>query len=103
MNDEKIPLTPLGNRILVKRIKAEEMPNRRIDLVIVPDSAKKIDDIALVVALGTGKKNDKGDTIPFDIKIGDKILIERYRGSEIEIEGKKYLMLNMEDIVGVFE
>jgi chaperonin GroES len=96
----KTVLTPLGNRILAKRI---ESGDKTVGGILMPDSAKKQEDIAIVVALGTGKKNDKGDAIAFDVKVGDKILMERYRGSEIELEGKKYLMLNMDDIIGVFE
>lgn len=96
----KTKLKPLGNRVLVKRLEAEEKMKGGI---ILPDSAKKKQETASVVAIGTGKKDKKGALIPFPVKIGDKILMEKYSGQEVTIDGEDYVILRSDDIIAIVE
>lgn len=93
-------LKPLGNRVLVKRLEAEEKVKGGI---ILPDTAKKKQETAQVVAIGTGKKDKKGESIPFPVKIGDKILMDKYSGQEVTIEDEEFMILRSDDIIAIVE
>ncbi len=75
-------LQPIGNRVLVKRLEAEETLKGGI---ILPDTAKKKQEQAKVIAIGTGKKDKQGNLIPFSVKVGDIILMEKYSGQEVTV------------------
>lgn len=89
---------PLHDRVLVRRIEAEEKTRGGI---IIPDTAKEKPQEGEVVALGTGKVDEKGNRIEFSVKKGDKVLISKYGGTEIKIEGENYLILREDDILGI--
>ena|ERR1700722_20669838 len=93
-------LKPLGNRVLAKRLEAEEKMKGGI---ILPDTAKKKQETATVIAIGTGKKDKSGNLIPFPVKVGDKILMDKYSGSEVTLDGEEYMILNADDIIAVLE
>ena len=93
-------IRPLGDRILVKRIKEEEKTKGGI---IIPDTAKEKPQEGKVVAVGKGKKTDEGKVIALDVKAGDRILFGKYSGSEIKLEGEEHLILREDDILGVLE
>ncbi|NGX60868.1 MAG: 10 kDa chaperonin [Chlamydiae bacterium] len=93
-------LKPLGNRVLVKRLEAEDQAKGGI---ILPDSAKKKQETAKVVAIGTGKKDKKGDLLPFPVALGDKILMEKYSGQEVSLDGEEYVILRADDIIAIVE
>ncbi len=93
-------IRPLGDRILVKRIKEEEKTKGGI---IIPDTAKEKPQEGKVVAVGRGKKTDEGKLIALDVKAGDKVLFGKYSGSEVKIDGEEHLILREEDILGVLE
>ncbi len=93
-------IRPLGDRILLKRIKEEEKTKGGI---IIPDTAKEKPQEGKVVAVGRGKKTDEGKVIPLDVKAGDKVLFGKYSGSEVKIDGEEHLILREEDILGVLE
>jgi chaperonin GroES len=94
-------IRPLGDRILVKRIKEEEKTKGGI---IIPDTAKEKPQEGKVVAVGKGKTNEKdGKLIPLEVKAGDKILFGKYSGSEIKLEGEEHLILREDDILGIIE
>ena len=93
-------IRPLGDRILVKRIKEEEKTKGGI---IIPDTAKEKPQEGKVIAVGRGKKTDEGKVIALDVKAGDKILFGKYSGSEIKLEGEEHLILREDDILGVIE
>ena len=88
---------PLGDKVLVKVLEAEEKTKGGI---VLPDTAKEKPQEAEVVAVGKGKVQD-GKTIAPEVKIGDKILFGRYSGTELTVEGEEYLMLKEEDIVAI--
>jgi len=93
-------IRPLGDRILVKRIKEEEKTKGGI---IIPDTAKEKPQEGKIVAVGKGKKTEEGNVIPLEVKAGDRILFGKYSGSEIKIEGEDLLIMREDDILGVLE
>ncbi len=91
-------ITPLGTRVLVKRIELEEQKSD--GGIFIPDSAKEKPQEAEVVALGTGK-NDEGEIIEFSVKVGDKVLISKYGGTEVKVGGDECVLVNESDILGI--
>jgi chaperonin GroES len=92
-------IRPLGDRVLVRRIKEEEKTKGGI---IIPDTAKEKPQEGKVIAVGKGKRED-GKVLPLEVKAGDKILFGKYSGSEIKIDGEEHLILREDDILGVIE
>jgi chaperonin GroES len=80
---------PLRDRVLVKRVEAQE---QRIGGIIIPDTAKEKPQEAEVIAVGTGRVNDEGKTIAPDVKVGDHVLVGKYSGTEIKLDGEEYLI-----------
>ena len=93
-----LKIKPLGDRILVEPIEEKEEKKGGI---IIPDSAKEKPQESKVVALGTGKTDDDGKKIPFEVKKGDTVLTSKYGGTEIKIDGVEYKILNQDDILAV--
>ncbi len=93
-------MRPLRDRVLVERIEEQE---QRIGGIIVPDTAKEKPQQGRVVAAGKGRVNDKGEVFPLDVKPGDTVLFGKYAGTEVKIDGKEYLILREEEILGVTE
>lgn len=93
-------IRPLGDRILVKRIKEEEKTKGGI---IIPDTAKEKPQEGKVVAVGKGKMSDEGKLLVPDVKAGDRILFGKYAGSEVKLDGEEHLILREDDILGVLE
>ncbi|MFA6916751.1 MAG: co-chaperone GroES [Parachlamydiales bacterium] len=95
----KTKLQPLGNRVLVKRLEKEES----VGGILLPDSAKKKQEQAEVVAVGKGKLDKNGQLIPMPVKIGDIILLEKYSGQEINLDDVEYVILRADDIIAIIE
>jgi chaperonin GroES len=93
-------LRPLGDRIVVKPLDAEEKTKSGI---IIPDSAKEKPQEAQVVAVGPGKVGDDGKRTPIDVKKGDKVIYSKYGGTEFKMDGEELLILQEDDILGVIE
>jgi len=93
-------LRPLGDRILVKRVKEEE---RTKGGIIIPDTAKEKPQEGKIVAVGKGKYDDTGKLIPIEVKAGDKILFGKYSGSEFKLESEDLLILREDDILGIID
>ncbi len=93
-------IRPLGDRILVKRIKEEDKSRGGI---IIPDTAKEKPQEGKVVAVGKGKTMETGKMLAPDVKAGDRILFGKYSGSEIRLEDEEHLILREDDILGVLE
>ena len=93
-------IKPLGDRILVEAVEEKETKKGGI---IIPDTAKEKPMESIVIALGTGKTDDNGKRIPFEVKKGDRILCSKYGGTEIKIDGKEYKILSSDDILAVLE
>jgi chaperonin GroES len=91
-------LTPLQDRILVQRVEEEEKTKGGI---IIPDTAKEKPAEGKIVAVGKGKVDEKGKTIPMEVKKGDRVLFGKYSGTEIKIEGEEYLIMREDDVLGI--
>ena len=90
-------IKPIGDRVLVKQLEAETM----VGGIVLPDSAKEKPQEAEVIALGTGKLDDHGKTLPFHVKVGDRVIISRYGGTEVKVGTEKYQIVSESDILGV--
>jgi chaperonin GroES len=95
-------VSPIGDRILVEPVEEKENKGKKGG-IIIPDTAKEKPMESTVVALGTGKTGDNGKKIPFDVKKGDRVLVTKYGGTEIKLDGKEYKILNSDDILAVIE
>ena len=95
-----LKIQPLGDRILVEPAEEAEVKKGGI---IIPDSAKEKPQESKVVALGTGKTDDNGKKIPFEVKKGDTVLTSKYGGTEIKIDGVEYKILNSDDILAIIK
>ena len=89
---------PLGDRVLVELVEEKETKKGGI---IIPDSAKEKPTEGLVKALGTGKLDDDGKKIAFEVKIGDRVLVSKYGGSDIKIDGKEYKIFSSDDLIAI--
>ena len=91
-------LTPLHDRIVVKRVAESETTKGGI---IIPDTAKDKPQEGKVIAVGKGKSNDEGKVFPLDVKAGDRILFGKYAGTEIKIDGEEFLIMREEEVLGI--
>ncbi len=91
---------PLGDRVLVQPKKESEMSKGGI---IIPDTAKEKPQEGKVIAVGTGKRDEAGKLLPFNVKAGDRVLMPKYGGTEIKLDDQEYMIIREEDILGVLE
>ena len=89
---------PLHDRVVVKRIDAEE---KTAGGIIIPDTAKEKPQQGEVVAVGPGGRDETGKLIPIDVEVGDRVLFGKYSGTEVKIDGVEYLIMKESDIMGV--
>ena len=89
---------PLHDRVVVKRIEAEE---KSAGGIIIPDTAKEKPQQGEVIAVGPGGRDETGKLIPIDVKTGDRVLFAKWSGTEVEIDGVEYLIMKESDIMGV--
>ena len=93
---------PVGDRILVASVEEKENKGKKGG-IIIPDTAKEKPMESVVMALGTGKTDDNGRKVPFEVRKGDRVLVSRYGGTEIKLDGKEFKILNGDDILAVIE
>jgi len=89
---------PLRDRVLVRRIEEEE---QKVGGIIIPDTAKEKPQQAEVVAVGSGRMLDSGEVVPLVVKAGDKVLIGKWSGTEVNIDDEEYLILKEDEVLGV--
>ena len=89
---------PLRDRVLVRRLEEEE---QKVGGIIVPDTAKEKPQQAEVVAVGSGKVLENGKTVPLTVKAGDKVLLGKWSGTDVKIDGEEYLILKEDEILGI--
>jgi chaperonin GroES len=94
----KLKFRPLHDRVVVKRIDAEEKTKGGI---IIPDTAKEKPQEGEIVAVGPGGRDESGKLIPIDLKSGDRVLFGKWSGTEVKIEGEELLIMKESDIMGV--
>ena len=93
-------IRPLQDRILVKRVEAEE---KTAGGIIIPDNAKEKPVEGEVLAIGNGRLLDNGERYKPDVKVGDRVLFSKYSGSEVKVHGAEHLILREDDILGVLD
>ncbi|MFL5135256.1 MAG: co-chaperone GroES [Microvirga sp.] len=91
---------PLHDRIVVKRIDAEE---KTAGGIIIPDTAKEKPQQGEVIAVGPGARNEQGQLVPLDVQVGDTVLFGKWSGTEVKIDGEDLLIMKESDIMGVLE
>jgi chaperonin GroES len=89
---------PLRDRVLVRRLEESE---EKVGGIIIPDTAKEKPQQAEVVAVGSGRILENGTTVPLDVKAGDKVLLGKWSGTDVKIDGGEYLILKEDEILGV--
>jgi chaperonin GroES len=92
-------IQPLGDRVMVEPAKEENEVKK--GGIIIPDSAKEKPTQGKVIAVGTGKLDEKGNKIAFNVKVGDTVLMPKYGGTEVKIDEKEYQIMREEDILGI--
>ncbi|MEO0198387.1 MAG: co-chaperone GroES [candidate division WOR-3 bacterium] len=93
-------LRPLADRVVIKRIEEEEV---RKGGIIIPDTAKEKPQKGEVVAVGPGRLDEKGNRIPMEVKVGDKVLFSKYAGTEVKIGDEEFLVMREDDILCIIE
>jgi len=93
-------LKPLGDRVIVKPAEAEEQTKSGL---VIPDTAKEKPQRGEVIAVGEGKRDDDGERIPVDVKVGDVVIYGKYGGQDIKIDGVEYKILEERDIYAIVE
>jgi chaperonin GroES len=91
---------PLHDRLLVQRLEEEEKSRGGI---IIPDTAKEKPQQGRVLAVGPGRRDEKGEVVPLDVRSGDKVLFAKYAGTEIKIDGEDRVILREEDVLAIIE
>lgn len=91
-------IKPLADRVVVKPVEPEEVKSGSI---IIPDTAKEKPQQGEVVAVGSGRVSDSGETVALEVKVGDKVLYGKYSGTEVTIDGEDYLIMRESDILAV--
>ncbi len=94
----KLHLKPLADRVVVKKLEAEE---RTPGGIVLPDTAKEKPQQGEVLAVGPGKFDEKGTRQPMEVKVGDKVLFAKYSGTEVKVEGVEYLILTERDLLAI--
>lgn len=93
-------LKPLGDRVIIEILETEEKTSSGI---VLPDKAKEKPQEGKVVAVGPGRILDDGSRVQMDVQVGNRVVFSKYAGTEIKIDGKEYLILRQDDILGVYE
>ena len=93
-------IRPLHDRLIVERLEEE---TKTASGIIIPDTAKEKPQQGKVIAAGKGKRTEDGKLIAMDVKVGDKVLFGKYAGTEVKIDGKEYLMMREDDVMGIIE
>jgi len=97
---KRTTLKPLADRVIAKRLESEETVKGGI---IIPDSAKKKQEMARVIAIGAGKVTEENKTLPMPVKVGDVILMDKYSGQEINVDDEEFIIVKADDIIALVE
>ncbi|MAE47084.1 MAG: co-chaperone GroES [Planctomycetes bacterium] len=95
---KKTAIRPLGDRVLVQRVEAEDMTAGGI---LLPESAKEKPKEGIIISIGSGRTLDNGDKSTFSVAVGDRVLFTSYGGTEVKFNGEDYLIMREDDILGV--
>ena len=95
-----VKITPLGDRLLASRAEPDEHMSGGI---VIPDTAKEKPQEAEVIAVGAGRRDDNGEHIALDVNVGDRILISKYGGTDVKLDGVEHIILREDDVLAVLE
>ena len=95
-----ISIKPLEDRIVIRQVEAEQTTASGL---VIPDTAKEKPQEGEVIAVGPGRVDDKGNRIPFDVKVGDVVIYSRYGGTEVKYDGQEFQILSSRDVLAVVE
>lgn len=98
--EKKTHLRPIGNRVVLKRLEKEETTAGGI---ILPESAQKKQESAVVIAIGQGKTTKDGTVLPMSVKEGDMVLMDKYAGQEVTVNDEEFIIIKEDDIVAIIE
>lgn len=98
--ETKVKIRPLGNRVLLRRLEQDQKLKSGI---IMPDTAKKKQENAEVIAVGTGKKDKNGTILPVPVQVGDIVMMDKYSGQEVTIDDEEYVIVRADDIIAVVQ
>ena len=98
----KTKIRPIGDRILVRRLE-EDKEQRSGGGIIIPDTAKEKPMEGKIVAAGPGRRNDDGKLQKLEVKVGDRVLISKYAGTEVKIESEDFIIMREDDVLGIIE
>ncbi|MBV8246670.1 MAG: co-chaperone GroES [Candidatus Eremiobacteraeota bacterium] len=93
-------LKPIGDRVVVEHV---EQADKSAGGVFLPDTAKEKPQEGIVRAVGTGRVNDDGKTLPMSVKTGDRIIYSKYSGSEVKVDGKEFLIISEKDVLAIVD
>ena len=93
-------IRPLHDRVVIKR---KEEERTTASGIVIPDSAAEKPAEGVILAIGTGKKDDNGKSIPLDVKVGDKVLFKSYGGTPVKVDGEELLVMTEDDILAIVE
>lgn len=93
-------ITPLNDKVLIERVEADD---KTAGGIILPDTAKEKPKQGKVLAVGDGRILDNGQRVPFQVKVGDRVLFSSYAGNEVQLDGKEYLVMSEDDILAVVD
>jgi chaperonin GroES len=93
-------IRPLHNRLIVKRVDEEE---KTAGGIIIPDTAKEKPQQGNVIAVGPGKRDDKGKVVPTDVRAGDRVLFSKYAGTEVKLDGEDHLIISEDEVLAILE
>jgi chaperonin GroES len=94
----KVDIKPLGDRVVIEPVEA---PQTSIGGIVIPDTAKEKTQEGVILAVGPGRKTDKGEIVKLDLKTGDRVIYSKYSGSEIKLIGKEYLIISEKDVLAI--
>lgn len=94
----KVNIRPLGDRVLVQRVEAED---KTAGGILLPESAKEKPKEGKVISIGDGKLLDSGERSTFSVKVGDRVLFSSYAGTDVKIQGEEYMIMREDDILGI--
>ncbi len=97
---QKVKIRPLGNRVLLRRLEQEEKLKGGI---IMPDTAKKKQESAEVIAVGPGKKDKEGKLMAMPVQVGDVVLMDKYSGQEITLDDQEFVIARADDLIAVVQ
>ncbi len=94
----KVDIKPLADRVVIESV---EQAQQSAGGVILPDTAKEKPQEGIIIAVGPGRRTDKGEVIPMDLKVNDRVIYSKYSGSEIKLDGVEYLIVSEKDVLAI--